>query len=287
MECICLICGKKFINYYIGRKYCSMKCYNTTKSKSKLTKTCLICKKQFKVIPSRIEAKYCSKKCMGESLIGKHLPFERCKNISESLKGNKSSSWKGGEVIIKCKICGDEKSIYRAKFNSRKENSFYCSNECAHSDIGLNKIRSEKTKKNWLNEEIKSKMLSNWGSSVKFKDTSPELIVLNDYISKGYKEGVDIIKQKYIKNVGKVDFYLHKENTLIFVDGDYWHCNPEKYKPCYYNSRVCKFAFDIWQRDNTITSICKELGYKVIRMWERDINFIKNMYLKRKEEARI
>lgn len=110
----------------------------------------------------------------------------------------------------------------------------------------------------------------------KMFNTKPELKVLASYVSRGYKEGVDIIKQYYvIKGVGLVDFFLPKENTLVFVGGDYWHCNPEKYKPCYYHQNLHKFAYDVQQRDKSITEKCKTFGYKIIRLWETEIYNLK------------
>lgn len=107
-------------------------------------------------------------------------------------------------------------------------------------------------------------------------NTKPELIIFNYYISKGYIEGETIIKQYYIKGVGSADFYLPKENTLIFVDGDWWHCNPShpKFgKPCYYHPKVHKFSKQIWDKDKKITEKCIALGFNVIRIWEKDVNF--------------
>jgi len=58
-----------------------------------------------------------------------------------------------------------------------------------------------------------------------------------------------------IKHHYAADFYLPKQNLVIECDGDYWHRRPE-----------------IIKKDKTRNKEMKNVGYKVLRLWERDIN---------------
>lgn len=65
------------------------------------------------------------------------------------------------------------------------------------------------------------------------------------------------------------DFYIPRCNTIIEVDGDYWHCNPAKYSEPKYTPQKKNVERDAvknkWAVDN---------GYTILRFWETDI--IKN-----------
>lgn len=106
----------------------------------------------------------------------------------------------------------------------------------------------------------------------KWAMNKPETHIYNYYLSKGYVVGIDIIKQYHIKGIrGLLDFYLPKENTIVLHDGTYYHCDPLKYKPCFYNTSTGRFAFETWNRDKEITTKLISMGYKVIRIPERDV----------------
>jgi len=64
------------------------------------------------------------------------------------------------------------------------------------------------------------------------------------------------------------DFYIPESNTIIEVDGDFWHCNP--------NSKHSSPKY-ITQKNNIIKDSIKnqwasDNGYKLLRFWENDIN---------------
>lgn len=74
-------------------------------------------------------------------------------------------------------------------------------------------------------------------------------------------------------NVDKynVDF-LVDDKYIIECYGDFWHCNPERYKPDYFNRGKRKLAKDIWKRDACRKELFEEQGYKFLSLWETDIN---------------
>lgn len=72
----------------------------------------------------------------------------------------------------------------------------------------------------------------------------------------------------YIPQVKKIyDFYLPDYNILIEVDGDFWHCNPNKFP-----QPTCKTQEINLENDKEKNQWANENGYKLIRFWEDDIN---------------
>lgn len=127
IERVCQTCGITFFairakvpgNSYSDRttsksKYCSRECFGKSCIKNKIKKSCIVCLKEFEVIPAK---KYSSKYCSVE-----------CKNISQEEKIEKQ-----------CGIC--DKNFIVIK--SRKESAKYCSNKCvgiANKKIIPNKL---------------------------------------------------------------------------------------------------------------------------------------------------
>jgi len=81
------------------------------------------------------------------------------------------------------------------------------------------------------------------------------------------------------ENKSKWKFYDFKiGNFLLEVNGDYWHANPNKYK----ETDVFKFpkteltAKDIWDIDKYKKEIAESNGYKVIYIWESEMNKMNN-----------
>ena len=63
------------------------------------------------------------------------------------------------------------------------------------------------------------------------------------------------------------DFYIPEYNTIIEVDGDFWHCNPVKFPEPQYESQKKNLIRDKEKNEWAINN-----GYKIIRIWENDIN---------------
>jgi DNA mismatch endonuclease (patch repair protein) len=68
---------------------------------------------------------------------------------------------------------------------------------------------------------------------------------------------------------GKPDFVFKGARVVVFVDGDFWHGNPRKF-------RVPKSNVDYWapkieatrRRDATNNRQLRKLGWRVLRFWE-------------------
>lgn len=78
--------------------------------------------------------------------------------------------------------------------------------------------------------------------------------------------------------VGRPDFVFRRQRLAVFIDGDFWHGNPKKY-------RLPKSNMSYWQakisrnqkRDRRVNRQLRGLGWSVVRFWESTL----------KEEARV
>ena len=68
-----------------------------------------------------------------------------------------------------------------------------------------------------------------------------------------------------------VDFLVDGQ-YIIECYGDFWHCNPNKYAPTYFNRGKRKIASQIWERDIARRNLFEQQGYKFLALWESDIN---------------
>ncbi len=67
-----------------------------------------------------------------------------------------------------------------------------------------------------------------------------------------------------------VDFLIG-DKYIIECYGDFWHCNPQKYSPSYFNKGKRKTAKEIWERDLHRKSLFESMGYTFIFLWESEI----------------
>lgn len=75
------------------------------------------------------------------------------------------------------------------------------------------------------------------------------------------------------------DFRLVNTNILIEVNGDYWHCNPIKYR----KDDIVNFfgkktkVYNVWQKDEEKRLRAEKNKFIVIYIWENEINNSKNL----------
>ena len=62
------------------------------------------------------------------------------------------------------------------------------------------------------------------------------------------------------------------KNKIIEFQGDYWHCNPKIYKNDYYHELKKMTAQEIWESDKKHIKYANDHNYKVIEIWESDMN---------------
>lgn len=97
--------------------------------------------------------------------------------------------------------------------------------------------------------------------------------------SKAEKIIYNILKKlKYdVKNSYRIDGYIcdifiPKLNLIIEYNGDYWHCNPNKYNGEYIHPHKKKTASEIWKEDSFRIDNLKKMGYNLIVIWESDFD---------------
>ncbi len=118
--------------------------------------------------------------------------------------------------------------------------------------------------------DIISKEKRSWNMSrIKGKDTKPELIVRSLLHKMGYRFR---LHKKDLP--GKPDIVLPKYQTVIFVNGCFWH----RHKNCKYAYQP-KSRIDFWEkkfsdtveRDTIKKAELEKLGWKVIIVWECEV----------------
>jgi very-short-patch-repair endonuclease len=133
-----------------------------------------------------------------------------------------------------------------------------------------NPVRREKMKlvmtDVWNRPKYREKLASN---PPIFRLTKPHKKII-EYLS---DLNISHISEKYILGHCR-DIYCPEHNLVIEVDGDYYHCNPKKYNSTFFHLHHQKTAQEIWDKDKKQTETLIENGYRVLRLFESDINNI-------------
>lgn len=131
---------------------------------------------------------------------------------------------------------------------------------------GIKKFNGRQIK--WKNSLIKSFLKNGdsrgFQSSIAnklFDDISKLMNIENPYKEK-------FIYDKESKNGYAYDFCYGKK--LIEFQGDYWHCNPNKYDENYINKTSKMTAKEIWKKDIDKRKVAEKFGYKIHYVWESD-----------------
>lgn len=106
-------------------------------------------------------------------------------------------------------------------------------------------------------------------SRIKNKDTGIEVAVRKRLFSYGYR-----YRKNDTKLPGKPDIVLPKYKTVVFIHGCFWHLH----SGCK-NARLPKTNTEFWKtklnhnvdNDNRIRQLLEEDGWKVITIWECEI----------------
>jgi hypothetical protein len=73
-----------------------------------------------------------------------------------------------------------------------------------------------------------------------------------------------------IPNIGDVDGYDNKTNTVYEFHGCYWHGCPRCFEPDYFNKKSKKTASDLYSKTTERALAIRNSGYNLIEMWECD-----------------
>ena len=116
-------------------------------------------------------------------------------------------------------------------------------------------------------DNLTKRQRSHCMSKIRSKWTAQEKKIHN--FLKGNK-----IKHKMHPNLfGSPDILLTKTNTIIFLNGCFWHRCPKCFKkPKSNRSYWTKKIMNNVSRDKSVQSSLKKDGYKIRIIWEHDIN---------------
>jgi len=79
--------------------------------------------------------------------------------------------------------------------------------------------------------------------------------------------GIKFEKHKTVLNICQPDAVINNKKIAIFVDGDYWHAHPEKYK----DKKLTKAQIDKVRRDKEQNKMLKKDNWIILRFWESSI----------------
>lgn len=110
------------------------------------------------------------------------------------------------------------------------------------------------------------------------------------YVSKGHLEVHDAIKHMGFNThvlIGSMQVDECNENLKIVIEynGDYWHCNPKKWKAEEYNSAIKMTAGEKWKADIARHAALRKMGYTTITIWESGWEADRQKYINRVEEV--
>ncbi len=134
----------------------------------------------------------------------------------------------------------------------------------------IGKKRTEETKRKLRKSRAKQIM--------PLKDTKIELKI-QDFLT---ALKIEFFTHKYmnIKHAYQCDILIPEQfgipkKTIIECDGDFFHCNPNKYSANFVifpNNKNPKTAKDVWEKDDARTKELIEKGFRVIRLWGSEIH---------------
>ena len=103
-------------------------------------------------------------------------------------------------------------------------------------------------------------------SRIKGRDTGPELRIRSELHRRGFRF------RKHVKDLpGKPDVVFTKARVAIFVDGDFWHgyrfCTWKDSLSEYWKIKIARNQ----ERDAAANCQLEQMGWKVVRLWQHEI----------------
>jgi len=133
----------------------------------------------------------------------------------------------------------------------------------------LGKEKWEERRKNWkakvFNED---QWIGRGRSNVSEKFFDVICSIFTDDVKRGSNE--KFIRDKELKRAYKYDLVFIKSKKIIEFNGDFWHCNPQKFKSDYFHKVKKMTAQEIWDYDRIKREKAEEHDYQVLVIWESD-----------------
>ncbi len=144
---------------------------------------------------------------------------------------------------------------------------------------GYNSLRKgltlEEEYGNKKSEEIRKKIKEERANQIFPKKDSSIEVKIQNFLK---QLRIEFFTHQYISQIKhsyQCDILIPIMNLIIECDGDFIHCNPAKYPSDFVrfpNSENNQPAYVIWKRDKIRTKELIEKGFKVLRLWEFEIN---------------
>lgn len=225
-----------------------------------------------------------------------------------SKNGNKNPRRKKiWNIIAKCDNCGrkfEEKSnkffkfeeIHQKQLCNKCRKISACSMGGKASANSFNSGRFTTERWNSLSKKEQEKQVKRANDALQEKLKDPEERIKHfkkiwknskiGYISKGQREVYDNLKNIGFELDGiyssmKIDIINFDKKIAIEYNGDFWHCNPRKWKPEDYNNAIKMTAQEKWNKDRNRRFFLENNGFKVFVIWESDWKKNRQKYLER------
>lgn len=191
--------------------------------------------------------------------------------------------------LVECVICSKE--VYKSKWELKERN--FCSRDCANKGHAI--LLTKKEYKEVSCPECGKNFQQSWKGPKKFCSTACSsrynLAVINskEPLKKGTrpeKEFAELLDRYNIEYTFQkavpwkrgwkkwYDFYIPESNTLVEIDGTYWHGQG------LLTSQLNNQQWKTRVNDRFKNYLAKERGYKLKRVWSSEINLLSYKKLK-------
>lgn len=151
--------------------------------------------------------------------------------------------------------------MYVRPYKIKAEQHNFCSSLCRQSWYADVLCQQDAWK-----ESSRKRMLKELNSGVINTVNSKPQKIVDELL---YNLNIDF-KREYIVDYYSIDNYLIDSNLMIEVQGDYWHCNPNKFK-----DKINEVQYKGIRKDKSKhTYIKNKYSIEILYLWETDI--IKN-----------
>lgn len=250
----CKVCDKEFKPWSKRSIYCSRKCSANTK-KSRVTKKCESCKSEFEIIGHLAHQRFCSRKCSSD-----YASRTGC---------NKKPENKKRKISKVCETCHTEFKVWSYRKTAR-----FCSKKC-HYDYGRDKLTCTACGTNYTEEK---NITANSYNATMFCPTCRERNSVSAF-------ELNVREHITLRNISKVEYnrrvekgtghYIYPDmmidnRVIVECNGDFFHCNPDRFTAEYINPKTNMTAQQTWDRDRKKVEIYHKRGYNVIVIWESE-----------------
>lgn len=260
----CSVCGTSFFRHaqYLNKTKnpsCSKECYRILQKTDKnplrrrKPRKCIICNNKFEVA-NHLNQKCCSKLCARE--------YVKKYNILKIPEENKS------QFNVCCATCNKTFKVWNYRKNVK-----FCSRKCKHNYSRIIKICPTCKQEFSIQKYHSNRIFCNNECSSKGADKRKSLFFIEIVSFLEERYGKENIKTEVLIKGDNFKYFcdiLIKEKFIIECFGDYWHCNPIKYKEDYFHSKIRMTAGEIWEKDKNRISNIENKSCKVMVIWEND-----------------